>query len=333
MNFDIKTEQLSDDTYVISLAGEVDLYTAPEFKQQLLEVIGQGGKEVVVDFSEHDVHRLDDARRPRRRRQAAALERRPALARLQRPEHHEDLRDHGPRPGLHDLPDARRGGREARERRQRALRRSARPTLFGALALGALVASAAGCGTGGKAPSHARPGERRRSSSRRECAGCHVLAAAGLAGDDRPEPRRRVRGRSRKQGFKQSTIQNVVLDQIREPSPPMPKNLVTGPGRAGRRRLRRRRRRTGRAPRSRPPQLGNDGKAIFQANCASCHTLKAAGATGTIGPEPRPAEAVASAIVKHQVEVGGGVMPAFKGKLTAAQIDAVAKFVAASAGK
>jgi anti-sigma B factor antagonist len=48
MNFDIKTEQLGDDNYVISLAGEVDLYTAPEFKQQLLEVIGQGGKEVVV---------------------------------------------------------------------------------------------------------------------------------------------------------------------------------------------------------------------------------------------------------------------------------------------
>ena len=51
MNFDIKTEQLSDSTFVISLAGEVDLYTAPEFKQQLLEVIGQGGKQVVVDFT------------------------------------------------------------------------------------------------------------------------------------------------------------------------------------------------------------------------------------------------------------------------------------------
>jgi anti-sigma B factor antagonist len=51
MNFDIKTEQLDDDSYVISLVGEVDLYTAPEFKQQLLEVIGQGGKEIVVDFS------------------------------------------------------------------------------------------------------------------------------------------------------------------------------------------------------------------------------------------------------------------------------------------
>ena len=51
MNFDIKTEQLGDSTYVISLAGEVDLFTAPEFKQQLLEVIGQGAKQVVVDFS------------------------------------------------------------------------------------------------------------------------------------------------------------------------------------------------------------------------------------------------------------------------------------------
>ena len=52
MNFDIKTEQLGDDAYVISLAGEVDLYTAPEFKQQLLEVIGQGGKQVIVDFTD-----------------------------------------------------------------------------------------------------------------------------------------------------------------------------------------------------------------------------------------------------------------------------------------
>ena len=52
MNFDIKTEQLDDNSYVIALAGEVDLYTAPEFKQQLLDVIGQGAKEVVVDFSD-----------------------------------------------------------------------------------------------------------------------------------------------------------------------------------------------------------------------------------------------------------------------------------------
>jgi anti-sigma B factor antagonist len=52
VNFDIKTEKLDGNSYVISLAGEVDLYTAPEFKQQLLDVIGQGAKEVVVDFSD-----------------------------------------------------------------------------------------------------------------------------------------------------------------------------------------------------------------------------------------------------------------------------------------
>jgi anti-sigma B factor antagonist len=51
MNFDIKTEQLGDESYVIALAGEVDLYTAPEFKQQLLDVIAKGGRNVVVDFS------------------------------------------------------------------------------------------------------------------------------------------------------------------------------------------------------------------------------------------------------------------------------------------
>jgi anti-sigma B factor antagonist len=52
MNFDINTEQVDGGAYVISLAGEVDLYTAPEFKQQLLDVIGQGGKNVIVDFSD-----------------------------------------------------------------------------------------------------------------------------------------------------------------------------------------------------------------------------------------------------------------------------------------
>ena len=52
MNFDIKTEQLEGDTYAISLTGEVDLYTAPEFKSQLLDVIGKGATHVVVDFTD-----------------------------------------------------------------------------------------------------------------------------------------------------------------------------------------------------------------------------------------------------------------------------------------
>ena len=52
MNFDVKTDKVDDGTYVISLTGEVDLYTAPEFKQQLLDVISEGGQDVVVDFSD-----------------------------------------------------------------------------------------------------------------------------------------------------------------------------------------------------------------------------------------------------------------------------------------
>ena len=52
MNFDVNTEKVDESTYVIALTGEVDLYTAPEFKQQLLDVIGKGGKDVVVDFSD-----------------------------------------------------------------------------------------------------------------------------------------------------------------------------------------------------------------------------------------------------------------------------------------
>ena len=51
MNFDVQTEQVDGTTYVIALTGEVDLYTAPEFKQQLLDVIAKGAKDVVVDFT------------------------------------------------------------------------------------------------------------------------------------------------------------------------------------------------------------------------------------------------------------------------------------------
>ena len=51
MNFDVQTEKVDDSTYVIALSGEVDLYTAPEFKQQLLDVIAKDAKDVVVDFT------------------------------------------------------------------------------------------------------------------------------------------------------------------------------------------------------------------------------------------------------------------------------------------
>jgi cbb3-type cytochrome c oxidase subunit III len=194
--------------------------------------------------------------------------------------------------------------------------------------LGALL-FLAGCGTGGKAPARADQanGQKLFTSS---CGGCHVLAAVGSQGTTGPNLDYAFSG-SKKQGFKLSTIENVVLDQIREANPPMPKNLVKGQDAvdvaafvaAA----------SGQGGSAKPPsQLGTDGKTIFQAECSSCHTLAAAQATGTIGPnldQLKPAEAR----VKRQVENGGSVMPAFKGTLTAAQIAAVAKFVASSAGK
>jgi cbb3-type cytochrome c oxidase subunit III len=199
---------------------------------------------------------------------------------------------------------------------------------------GALLAAAAliagGCGTGGIAKSTGDQANGAKLFSEK-CAGCHTLAAASATGTIGPNLDEAFAG-PKAEHFKQSTLENVVLDQIREASLPMPANLVKGEdavdvagyvaavaGVAG-------------AAATPPAQVGNNGKAIFSANCASCHTLKAAASTGTIGPnldQLKPAFAV----VQHQVEMGGGVMPAFKGKLTQKQIDAVATFVSGSAGK
>ena len=51
MNFHIEDSEVDGDTHVIELAGEVDLYTAPEFKERMLGVIDEGKKRVVVDLS------------------------------------------------------------------------------------------------------------------------------------------------------------------------------------------------------------------------------------------------------------------------------------------
>jgi mono/diheme cytochrome c family protein len=225
----------------------------------------------------------------------------------------------------------------------------------GALGAGlvAVALLAAGCGTGGAASAGQRPdvqnGETLFKGSG-TCGSCHTLAAAGTNGTIGPNLDDAFAG-DVSEGYPQSSIENVVLDQIRLGSgevatytngklgdfkvqPSMPANLVKGQDAidvaayvasvAGQ---------NGYTKPGGFASLGTDGAAIFKgAGCAGCHTLAAAKATGTVGPNLdllKPSESV----VAHQVMVGGGKMPPFQGKLSPAQIQAVAKYVSSSAGK
>ena len=75
------------------------------------------------------------------------------------------------------------------------------------------------------------------------------------------------------------------------------------------------------------PAAAPDGKKLFASNCGSCHTLSAAGTSGQVGPK-LDGLAVDVATVKAVMKAGPGAMPSFS--LSAAETDAIAKFVAAS---
>jgi mono/diheme cytochrome c family protein len=76
-----------------------------------------------------------------------------------------------------------------------------------------------------------------------------------------------------------------------------------------------------------------DGKSIFaEAGCGGCHTLKAAGASGNVGPNLDDAKP-SKELVVDRVTNGMGVMPSFKDDYSAEQIAAVADYVSTNAGK
>ena len=179
-----------------------------------------------------------------------------------------------------------------------------------------------------------------------KCASCHTLADAKSQGTIGPNLDDAFSS-DKQQGFSEQTMADIVRGQIAyaDPEGPMPPNLVLGSDadsvalyvakcsgnpNCG----------VTAATNAPPAPSGGgggkaaapDGKQIFTANCATCHTLKAAGATGTVGPNldaAKPSESLA----ETQVTNGGGVMPAFKGTLTPAEIKAVATFVSSNAGK
>jgi sulfite dehydrogenase len=184
------------------------------------------------------------------------------------------------------------------------------------------------------------------NTSKGSCSSCHTLADAKSRGTLGPNLDDAFSS-DKTQGFSGQTIADIVRGQIAYPEEPMPPNIYRGQdardvalyvakcagvsacgvnaetsapattttGGGG-------------ATASKP-----DGKSVFSsAGCAGCHTLKAAGSTGNVGPnldQLKPSKAT----VAHQVEVGGGAMPSFKGQLSDAQIQAVAGFVSSNAGK
>jgi cbb3-type cytochrome c oxidase subunit III len=192
----------------------------------------------------------------------------------------------------------------------------------------------AACGTGGTVEQGSA--DNGRALFGEKCGGCHTLDAAGTTSEIGPNLDASF-AQARADGFKESSIRDIVASQIREPGQyaslkaNMPADLVEGQdladvasfvaAYAGKRGF------------VQPVAVtGTDGREIFIAKCGGCHTLKAAGTTGTAGPnldqlKPQFDRA------KQQVINGGGIMPAFKDTLTAAQIDAVARYVAEQAGK
>ena len=217
------------------------------------------------------------------------------------------------------------------------------------MALAVVLPLAAGCGTGGVSDEAGDPGLGKElfvngAEGKQSCASCHTLADAGAKGTIGPDLDAAF-GPARQEGFKQSTIQEIVRDQIKYPAdaraspdvPPMPANLVEGadldavaayvaqcagnpdkttcPGPAG-------------------GGTGDstDGKTIFTSTCGGCHTLADAGTSGTTGPNLDQAKPSRDLVVTR-VTNGKGQMPSFKGTLSDAQIKAVAEYVSKVAGK
>ncbi len=217
-----------------------------------------------------------------------------------------------------------------------------------------LVLTVTSCGTGGYSTDGSQ-GAGKQLFLDANCGACHTLADAGTTGTIGPNLDDAF-AQARESGMTSDTFTQVVRDQILFPitetstgAPGMPGPDQTLPlcddvedagafcvadqhqaatdigiyigAVAG----------TGIV--AEPPTGGQtDGKSIFTANCGACHTLGDAGTSGTVGPnldESKPPKE----LVVDRVTNGQGAMPSFKDSLDEAQIQAVADYVASTAGR
>lgn len=51
MNLLLETTTITDDEFVVSLTGDVDLYTAPDLKAELVRLADRGATRIVVDLT------------------------------------------------------------------------------------------------------------------------------------------------------------------------------------------------------------------------------------------------------------------------------------------
>lgn len=54
MNFKMETRSVESKPPIIELEGEVDVYTAPQLKQQMISLLESGARELVVDLTKVD---------------------------------------------------------------------------------------------------------------------------------------------------------------------------------------------------------------------------------------------------------------------------------------
>ena len=52
VEFEITDRKVDDDTHVIAVTGEIDLFTAPEFKQRMSAPIDEGRSNLIVDLTQ-----------------------------------------------------------------------------------------------------------------------------------------------------------------------------------------------------------------------------------------------------------------------------------------